>query len=240
MEIRDLVSRRSAARLSSTLAAGLLASSAHAALVINELDYDQPGTDVAEFIELYNNGPSAVTLDGYTLSLINGSSGTAYLSFDLGGYSIGPDAYFLLCNNGTIGVACNYDVASTATGWIQNGGSYGDAVALYQDSALIDSVAYEAVTSVLMTFAEGGAHAGEDSGTTVMSLSRIANGFDSNRNGIDFAQGCITPGSANIAGSGDCTPVSAVPVPAAAWLFGSGLLGMLQIARRRGNKSDAG
>jgi hypothetical protein len=30
------------------------------------------------------------------------------------------------------------------------------------------------------------------------------------------------------------TPLPAVPVPAAAWLFGSGLLGLVGIARRRG------
>jgi hypothetical protein len=34
-------------------------------------------------------------------------------------------------------------------------------------------------------------------------------------------------------GSNSCSAVSAVPVPAAAWLFGSGLLGLVGIARRR-------
>ncbi len=35
-----------------------------AAVVINEIDYDQPGTDTAEFIELFNSGSSAVSLAG--------------------------------------------------------------------------------------------------------------------------------------------------------------------------------
>ncbi len=34
-------------------------------LVINEIDYDQPSTDTAEFIEIKNTGSSAVNLDGY-------------------------------------------------------------------------------------------------------------------------------------------------------------------------------
>ena len=34
-------------------------------------------------------------------------------------------------------------------------------------------------------------------------------------------------------GSNSCSTVSAVPVPAAVWLFGSGLLGLVGIARRR-------
>ena len=34
-------------------------------------------------------------------------------------------------------------------------------------------------------------------------------------------------------GSNSCSAVSAVPVPAAVWLFGSGLLGLVGIARRR-------
>lgn len=38
-------------------------------------------------------------------------------------------------------------------------------------------------------------------------------------------------GAAIFSGDGDWVPVSAVPVPAAAWLFGSGLLGLVGMAR---------
>src|ERR671928_182837 len=48
-----------------------------AGLVINEIDYDQPGTDTAEFIELKNNGANGVNLDPYSLVLVNGNGGGA-------------------------------------------------------------------------------------------------------------------------------------------------------------------
>ena len=51
-----------------------LTVSAEAALIINEVDYDQPGSDTAEFIELYNSGPTSIDLNGYTLDLVNGSN----------------------------------------------------------------------------------------------------------------------------------------------------------------------
>jgi len=34
-------------------------------------------------------------------------------------------------------------------------------------------------------------------------------------------------------GSGDSPEIETVPIPAAAWLFGSGLLGLVGIARRK-------
>ena len=49
----------------------MFASGARAAVVMNEIDYDQPGTDSGEFIELLNNGASAVSLNGYTIRLVN-------------------------------------------------------------------------------------------------------------------------------------------------------------------------
>ena len=58
--------------------------------------------------------------------------------------------------------------------------------------------------------------------------------IDTNDNMNDFDSGCITPGGANIAGTGDCSLTSAVPLPAAAWLFGFGLAGLLGVARRQG------
>ena len=40
-------------------------------LVINELDADTPGSDTAEFIELYS-ATANLALDGYALVLFNG------------------------------------------------------------------------------------------------------------------------------------------------------------------------
>jgi hypothetical protein len=46
-------------------------------VVINEVEYDEPGTDGSEYIELKNNGPAAVDLGTYSIQLINGASGGA-------------------------------------------------------------------------------------------------------------------------------------------------------------------
>ena len=43
------------------------------ALVINEIDYDQPSTDWAEFVEIKNTGGAATNLDAFTLTLVNGT-----------------------------------------------------------------------------------------------------------------------------------------------------------------------
>jgi hypothetical protein len=48
-----------------------------ASLVINEIDYDQPSTDTAEFIEIKNISGSSVNLDSYHLDLVNGTAGGA-------------------------------------------------------------------------------------------------------------------------------------------------------------------
>ena len=43
-------------------------------IVINEIDYDQVGTDNAEFVELINVSAGPVNLDNYTLELVNGGA----------------------------------------------------------------------------------------------------------------------------------------------------------------------
>jgi hypothetical protein len=45
---------------------------------ISEIDYDQPGADTAEFVELMNVGPHPAPLTGLTLELINGDNGLVY------------------------------------------------------------------------------------------------------------------------------------------------------------------
>lgn len=207
-------------------------STVQAALIINEVDYDQPGGDTAEFIELFNPGTSPVVLDGYTIDLVNGSNGSAYSSFDLSGLSVSANGYLVLCDD--MAAVANCDIDVTSSGWIQNGGTDGDAVALLSGGTLVDSVVYEGMSSFLAPYAEGGSFTVADSNTISMSIGRLPNGIDSNTNSADFNSACITPGSGNISGTGDCSiSVSAVPLPAAAWLFGSGLLGLIGISRRR-------
>ena len=208
---------------------GTLAFSSHAAVVINEIDYDQPGTDTAEFIELFNSGSSSVLLDNYLIDLINGTTSSAYRSIDLSGFSIGANCYFVVCGGSASTVAnCNYNFTTTNS-WAQNGSP--DAIALYENGSLIDSISYE---GSLVPFTEGDAFPLSDSNSEILSISRIVDGLDSNNNALDFQLGCTTPGSANIGGSGDCsTSVSPVPVPAAVWLFGSGLIGLVGVARKR-------
>lgn len=206
-----------------------LAFTSNAAVVINEIDYDQPGTDTAEFIELYNSGTSAVSLDNYAVDLINGSNSSTYRTIELSGFSINGNGYFVMCGNADLVANCDFSFTTTNS-WFQNGAP--DAIGLYENSILLDSLSYE---GDLSPFTEGTLLSFSDNNTDITSISRIPNGLDSNDNYSDFQLGCITPGSANISGTGDCSApgVSAVPLPAAAWLFASGMIGLVGFARRR-------
>jgi predicted extracellular nuclease len=206
-----------------------ISAASHAAVIINEIDYDQVGTDTAEFIELFNTGVSTVSLDNFSLTLINGTNSSSYRNIDLSGFNIAADGFFVICSDTTAVANCNYSF-TTSDSWLQNGSP--DAVGLYESDSLIDSLSYE---GALLVFTEGSVLTLSDNNVDIVSLSRISNGIDSNDNAADFQLGCITPGSSNIAGSGDCstTAVSAVPVPAAAWLFGSGIIGLVGMARRK-------
>ena len=207
--------------LTSSFATGL-----NAAVVINEIDYDQPGTDTAEFIELFNSDTTTVPLDNFIIDLVNGSNSASYRSIDLSGFSISANSYFVVCGDASAVANCDYSFTTTIS-WFQNGAP--DAAGLYDNGSLIDSLSYE---GTLLPFTEGAMLTMSDSNTETLSIARLPNGFDSDNNAPDFQSGCITPGTANIAGSGDCS-VSPVPVPAAAWLFGSGLIGIAGLARRK-------
>ncbi len=201
----------------------------NATVLINEVDYDQDGSDTAEFIELFNSGLHSISLTGYRLDLINGNSTTnpIYKSIDLTSYSIAASGYLVICGNLSTVINCNYDAGSNS-GLIQNGNPGGDGIALYDASnALIDSITYEGDIS---GFTEGSSITLADKNSGIVSIGRLLNSQDTDNNAADFERGCITPGTANIAGNGDCsvtaTITATVPQPPVIWLFIIGLIGI--------------
>lgn len=164
-------------------------------LVINEIDYDQPSTDTAEFIEIKNNSPFAVSLDGWTLELVNGNGGGAvlYNTITLPAVSLAAGDYFVVCANAATVANCDLD-SSPNTDFIQNGAP--DAVGLRFNGELMDAVSYEGNTGAPYT--EGsGVGLVDDGASAVQSISRCPDGIDTDQNNVDFVLVGITPGAAN-------------------------------------------
>ena len=162
-------------------------------LVINEIDYDQPSTDTAEFVELRNNGDTPVDLTGWMLELVNGTDGGAvvYNTIDLSGYSLAAGDYFVVCANAATVANCDLD-ASPDTNFIQNGAP--DAVALVQGDTIVDTVSYEGDSGAPYT--EGSGAGLVDGGDG--SISRCEDGVDTNVNNVDLTfTATSTPGAAN-------------------------------------------
>ena len=206
-------------------------STANATILINEIDYDQKSTDKAEFIELFNSGASEVNLDNYWLDLINGGlvDTPSYNSFYLTGYSLSAGDYFVICGNASMVMNCNFDTG-VSSNLIQNGSS--DGIALYNGSVLIDAITYE---GEIEGITEGSIGALTDNASNIMSIGRKQVSQDTNNNAADFESGCITPGTVNIAGSGNCS-MATVSLPPIIWLFTSGLIGMVINSKERKRK----
>ena len=56
---------------------------ATSSLVINEINYDQPSYDTAEFVEIKNHSATSVTLNGYAIWIINGAGGNASIAREI-------------------------------------------------------------------------------------------------------------------------------------------------------------
>lgn len=94
-----------------------------AQVVINEIDADNPGSDIFEFVELKSSTPN-FPLDGYVLVFFNDSNSSSYYTFDLDG--------FVTDINGIIHFG-NVAVSPAAVGIIPNNKIQNgpDVVALY-------------------------------------------------------------------------------------------------------------
>lgn len=180
-------------------------------LVINEVDYDQIGTDVNEFIEIYNGTGAPVSLANYRLALVNGATApnpASYLVVDLSSAGTLAAGEYLVVRSSTVAVApgaltINFAASQDS---IQNGAPDGIALMDIGTNTLVDALSYEgSITSATIigftgTFnlVEGTAFASADSNTTDVSLSRRPNGTDTDNAATDWALiTSITPGAAN-------------------------------------------
>lgn len=178
------------------------------AVVINEIDADTPGTDAAEFIELYDGGAGNTSLAGLVVVLYNGSNDAVYATYDLSGHTTDENGYFVLGNAGVANVGLVFNNNS-----LQNGA---DAVALYQGTAadfpngatitttgLIDAIVYDTDDAddpeLLALLNEGQPQVNEDENNNKdnESLQRTPNGEGEPRNTNTYATLAPTPGAQN-------------------------------------------
>lgn len=166
--------------------------------VINEIDYAQPGTDAAEFLELYNAGTASVDLDPYTVELVNGSDSAVYGTIDLPAAILAPGEYFVVCGDARNVVGCDLDVEPN-TNLLQNGAP--DAIGLVLEGVLIDALSYE---GSVPGYTEGTGTTAADPNAEHVSLSRFPDGTDTGNNAADFSLRCGSPGAPNAENSANC------------------------------------
>lgn len=177
-------------------------------VIINEVDADQTGTDVAEFIELYDGGVGNTNLNGLVLVFYNGSNDLSYRAIDLDGFTTDANGYFLAANPGVSGAGVTFPNDN-----LQNGQ---DAVALYTANAadfpnntpvtttnLIDALVYDTSDpddpGLLVLLNAGQPQVDENGGgsSACHSMQRIPNGSGGPRNTNTYQALPPTPKAAN-------------------------------------------
>ena len=170
-----------------------------------------------EWFELYNPTTEGVNLN--TLTLGDDGNDLHRIESDL---LIMPGEYLTLARSNDPGFVPDY---------------------IYEDFTLTNTedeiVFSDGVSDLLrLEYVSGFAVAGNS--RELSELPMIASNYDLTLATLGYGSGDIgTPGAAGSAsyGSSPVTPPSAVPVPAAVWLFGSGLLALLPWTSMRKRKS---
>ncbi len=183
-------------------------------LVINEVDYDQPGADNLEFVELKNVSAGAVNLDNYTLEFVDGADGLPYATADLPNVSLAAGDYYVLCKTGSSVPNCDFNFSNA----IQDGAP--DALRLRLGTSLnVDALSYEGSVTGAVEGSGTGLNDAAGAGAQNLGLSRIPDGSDNNTNNTDFVLTCISPGNANTSATdsdGDGIPNSCDNCPSTA------------------------
>lgn len=197
-------------------------------VVINEIDYDQVGADVAEFVELKNVGAGPINLDNFAVELVNGNAGGAavYDTIDLPNVNLAAGDYYVICANTATVINCDLDDGPD-TDFMQNGAP--DAVGLRNSGVLVDAVSYEGNTGAPYTENTGVPVAAADSNTVAfIGLSRSPDGTDTNNNSVDLSIRCISPGGANFTTTTGCGAPTAANVSISGRVLSANGLGIFK------------
>lgn len=146
-----------------------------AKLVVNEVDYDQVGTDGGGFVEIANTGSAAASLDGLAIVLVNGD-GSEYDRIALSG-SLGAGGHVGLDADPQNGAPEGIALVDTATGNLLDALSYEGAIT----AATIDGSSYSLVEGTALPESVA------DSNTADGSLSRLPDGADTDDAAADWA-----------------------------------------------------
>ncbi len=201
-------------------------------LIINEIDYTQPGTaDQAEFVELRNIGQTPIDLGDHKLLGIESSS-RVYRNIALPDRQLAPGAYFVVCSPSQPAPRvpnCDLPIGPSSDVW-QDGflsQSPYNAVAILRDPSddegdeiLVDSLAYDGVVQGGPPTGggwsqEGPVSPGDEKEIAHLSLARLPDGVDTDNGPKDFGQACSSPGYENMAPPPPEEPEDPVVCPAA-------------------------
>lgn len=176
----------------------VLGGGSAAGIVLNEVDYDNVGTDAAEYLELFNPSGASIALAGRQVILVNGATNAPYQTIDLSPLgSLGAGKYLVIAPD-TVSVPSG--VLQLDPLWsqdqLQNGAPDGVVLVDSVTKTVLDAIAYEgAITAATLpdfpaavSLVEGTAlDAGvADSNTATKTLCRKVNGVDTNSSNADW------------------------------------------------------
>jgi hypothetical protein len=129
-------------------------------IVINEIDYDQPGSDPDEFVELYNPSSDPMALSGLALVFVNGTGSIEYarVALDTGSSTVLLPGEYLVVATPTVTTpgGTNVILFPQSQDNIQNGAPDAVAVSDTVSNTVLDGLSYEgSVTAAMINGAPG-------------------------------------------------------------------------------------
>jgi len=219
------------AALPTILLAGVLAAPAQGALVITEVapqtTAGTASTINGDWWELTNTGAAAIDLAGYqwadTEDQLPGTDSNFFPS-----YLLAPGQSVIILE----------ELASNEAAWRANWGSIAASVVIFGTDEMVDDSTPDGDTFSGLGSTNDGVFLYSPGGSLLDSYLYAANtrgvSFEKSGAGIDLGLSVVGENGAVLAANGDIgSPgLAVVPVPAAAWLLGSGFLALAGLRRR--------